>query len=776
MKILSIDEAKQFSSNKVVVIITGVTGQDGSLMADYLIKNTDYEIFGGARRLSVSNHENISHLEPESRFHLINFDLTDAHSISQIICQLKPSYFINFAAQSFVKSSWDFPAQTWETNTTSIIHILESIRLHCPKCRFYNAGCHSSDTRVLTPRGLKHYTELSIGDLVYSINPKNGDLEFKPILKVFEYDYDGDLFEFKHGGLRVTPNHTMLYKTKRGNILSNKADEFIDLSDVKYPTPNPYKGKMLPETINLEEFIPTPIKLGNKNYSKHITEINAYDLMYLIGLYIGDGSCRIMKRKHRRQCIFSGRERNSMGQFDSNLLALPYEDVEYSCPQCVIDIPPTDECFPEVIKTLERNNIRWKLHGQCDITFHQWGLNPYFSECGHSAPKKRIPLWIFDLDYTYQKQVLKGIMDSDGDKRNTISTSSIGLQEDLLKLFVNCGIMPTFGDRPPRTSILKDGRIIKGNYPEYHIHGLKENTGYQRGNYTKIPYKGKVWCFEIEDNHNFLVERNGQLTFSGNSSEEFGDVEYTPQDEKHPMRPCSPYGASKAAARQLVRVYRESYGLYAIQGWLFNHEGTRRGEEFVTRKITKAVAKIQKQIRLKQPITPFELGNLNAKRDWSDAEDSVRAVWCMLNQDKYNPALNEKMHDEFPELYSNDLKNLEETQWLSKNINEYVVSSGENHTVREFVEEAFTEAGIQGKWCITDNDPMSERYVLRNADGTTDGYGLVTVNPAFYRPAEVNCLLGNNTLIINELGWTPIISFKVLVRKMVEQDIDIENS
>src|ERR1039458_7996508 len=133
MKILSIDDARRFADKKVVVIITGVTGQDGSFMSDFLLNNTEYEIFGGARRLSVSNHENIAHIDGEKRFHLINFDLTDAHSIERTISQLNPSYFINFAAQSFVKSSWDFPDQTSDTNTLSIIHILEAIRLYFPE-------------------------------------------------------------------------------------------------------------------------------------------------------------------------------------------------------------------------------------------------------------------------------------------------------------------------------------------------------------------------------------------------------------------------------------------------------------------------------------------------------------------------------------------------------------------------------------------------------------------------------------------------------------------
>ena len=157
MNILSIDDARKFSASKQVVIITGVTGQDGSIMADYLLKNTDYMIFGGARRLSVSNHSNIDHLKDNPRFKLINFDLTDAHSITQIISQLQPSYFINFAAQSFVRSSWDFPVQTWEANTTSVIHILEALRLHAPSCRFYNAGSSEEFGNIAySPQNEKH--------------------------------------------------------------------------------------------------------------------------------------------------------------------------------------------------------------------------------------------------------------------------------------------------------------------------------------------------------------------------------------------------------------------------------------------------------------------------------------------------------------------------------------------------------------------------------------------------------------------------------------------
>ena len=362
MEILNINDAKVLIGTNKVVFVTGVTGQDGSHMVDHLLKTTDYLIFGGVRRLSIKNHENIEHLDNNSRFHLVNFDLSDAHSINKIVESLKPDYFINLAAQTFVGSSWDFPTQTWECNTTGVIHILEAIRQHKPSCRFYNAG----------------------------------------------------------------------------------------------------------------------------------------------------------------------------------------------------------------------------------------------------------------------------------------------------------------------------------------------------------------------------------------SSEEFGDVAYIPQDENHPAKPRSPYGASKSAARQLVKVYRESYRLYAIQGLLFNHEGTRRGEEFVTRKITKGVARIKKAIIEGKSFVPIELGNVKAKRDWSDAEDFVKGIWLMLNQ---------------------------------KAPNEYVLSSNETHTIAEFVWYAFKAADIEGAW---HGQSESSEFSISTKDAIK--YDpvvsvLVKINPKFYRPAEVDLLLGDSNKARKELGWKPETSFEQLVDKMVKNDL-----
>jgi GDPmannose 4,6-dehydratase len=362
MDISNINDVVPLIEGKTVVFVTGVTGQDGSHMADYLLANTNYFIVGGARRLSIKNHENVKHLENNPRFKLVNFDLSDAHSISKIVEKLKPTYFINLAAQTFVGSSWDFPTQTWECNTTGIIHMMEAIRQHKPSCKFYNAG----------------------------------------------------------------------------------------------------------------------------------------------------------------------------------------------------------------------------------------------------------------------------------------------------------------------------------------------------------------------------------------SSEEYGDVAYTPQNENHPSRPRSPYGASKSAARQLVKVYRESYNLYAVQGLLFNHEGTRRGEEFVTRKITKGVARIKKAILEGKSFEPIELGNVKARRDWSDAEDFVDGIWKMLNQETPN---------------------------------EYVLSSNEAHTIAEFVWYAFKATEIEGTW---HGQAESAEFSISTKDAIKYepvSSVLVKINPKFYRPAEVDLLLGDSTKARTELKWEPKTSFEQLVDKMVKNDL-----
>lgn len=257
--------------------------------------------------------------------------------------------------------------------------------------------------------------------------------------------------------------------------------------------------------------------------------------------------------------------------------------------------------------------------------------------------------------------------------------------------------------------------------------------------------------------------------YNAGSSEEMGDVQYSPQNMAHPARARSPYGAAKIAARQIVKVYRESYNLYAIQGLLYNHESERRGEEFVTRKVTKGVARILRSIQTHQPITPIELGNLDAKRDWSHAEDFVVGIWRMMNQEQYREELKDETYSRGSILIACEVerKNIET---LSPKIKEYILSSGETHTIREFVEKAFTQAGIRGDWSGSGIDETFRTF--QHGGFTRDSKKLVIINPKYYRPAEVELLLGDSTDARKELGWKPNVSFEELVSRMVKNDLN----
>ena len=192
----------------------------------------------------------------------------------------------------------------------------------------------------------------------------------------------------------------------------------------------------------------------------------------------------------------------------------------------------------------------------------------------------------------------------------------------------------------------------------------------------------------------------------------------------------------------MVKVYRDSYGLYAIQGWLFNHEGVRRGVEFVTRKITQNVARISHEYANKKSFEPLRLGNIDSKRDWSDSEDFMDGIWRMLNQEKYW------------------------TNVWRKTPDDYVLSSDQTHTIREFVEEAFNSAGFHRSMCRWEGVDEDCKYF--HGDDL-----LMEVDPQFYRPAEVDLLWGDSSRAREELGWKPKTNFAGLVKKMVDNDLKL---
>lgn len=215
--------------------------------------------------------------------------------------------------------------------------------------------------------------------------------------------------------------------------------------------------------------------------------------------------------------------------------------------------------------------------------------------------------------------------------------------------------------------------------------------------------------------------------YQASTSELYGLVQEVPQSEKTPFYPRSPYAVAKLYAYWIVVNYREAFGIHASNGILFNHESPRRGENFVTRKITLGVAKICAGLEK----TLF-LGNLSAQRDWGYAPDYVRMMWMMLQQEKPD---------------------------------DYVVATGEMHSVREFVEKSFQHAGIEIEWQGKDEN---EKGI-----NTKNGQVVVAVNPQYYRPTEVEQLLGNPAKAKLKLGWEPEVKFEELVKIMTKADLEL---
>lgn len=215
--------------------------------------------------------------------------------------------------------------------------------------------------------------------------------------------------------------------------------------------------------------------------------------------------------------------------------------------------------------------------------------------------------------------------------------------------------------------------------------------------------------------------------YQASTSEMFGLVQEIPQKETTPFYPRSPYGVAKLYGHWITKNYRESYNMYACSGILFNHESERRGKEFVTRKITDAVARIKNGIQ-----EVLELGNMDAKRDWGHSKDYVNAMWLMLQQ---------------------------------KKADDYVIATNETRTVREFVNVAFKKVGIELKW---EGTGVEERAI-----NVENNKVVVKVNPKFYRPAEVELLIGDSSKAEKELGWQRNINFNELVERMVQNDLEL---
>ncbi len=281
-----------------------------------------------------------------------------------------------------------------------------------------------------------------------------------------------------------------------------------------------------------------------------------------------------------------------------------------------------------------------------------------------------------------------------------------------------------YGDMTDSASVL---RILQMTKPDeiYHLAAQSHvHISFEMPEYTAN--SDALGTLRILEAIKILGMINKVRFYNASTSELYGLIQESPQTEKTPFYPRSPYAIAKLYSHWITINFREAYNMFACNGIMFNHESERRGENFVSKKITQQAAKIKLGID-----DILELGNLNAKRDWGYAKEYVEAMWLMLQQDK-------------PE--------------------DFVISTGENHTVREFVEKAFKEVGIDIVWKGKGADE-------KGIDKST-GKVLVRVDPRYFRPTEVDELLGDSSYARKKLGWKPRTTFEGLIGIMIEHDLE----
>lgn len=305
-----------------------------------------------------------------------------------------------------------------------------------------------------------------------------------------------------------------------------------------------------------------------------------------------------------------------------------------------------------------------------------------------------------------------------------IRRSSTEKKERIDHLMLNPNFLIRYGDLTDSLSLV---RIIKESQPD-EIYNLAAQSHVQVS--FEVPENtgdvDAIGMLRILEAVRLLgLERKTRI-YQASTSELFGKVQETPQKETTPFYPYSPYACAKQYAYWIIKNYREAYGVFAVNGILFNHESERRGETFVTRKITLAAAKIAAGVQDK-----LYLGNLNALRDWGYAKDYVECMWLMLQHDQ-------------PE--------------------DFVIATGEQYSIRDFCERAFSHAGIDIIW---QGEGLNEKGIDRATDRI-----LIEVDPRFFRPTEVETLLGDPTKAKTVLGWDPRkTSFDELVRLMMISDM-----
>jgi GDP-D-mannose dehydratase len=754
-------------------LITGITGQDGSYLAEFLLEQ-GYEVIGMIRRSSTVNFERIRHIQ--DNITLTTGDLLDEVSMISLLRECRPAEVYNLAAQSFVQTSWAQPVFTGETTALGVTRMLDAIRIVDPDIRFYQASSSvDGNTPVLVRRQgitallpIAHlipsaYQEKRVtlpleGVEVLTVDD-SGRVDFAPVSHISRHPKER-LFTLKYKGggeLKITGDHSIIVFGEHGELVAKRVDE-LGVGDYLIT----YNGSQFQSRRN--GHIPVGIEVRPeyqtrvRGYQEQVTLTS--DLMKFLGFYLAEGHCDLdpPRKLYKVTLTFHIKEQYYTDEV-RRIIAQHFPELTIS----------------EVLKP-EGNSRTVTISGKV--------IASLCAQFGKTAHEKHLPSWVWDLSPDLIGSFLSGYL-GDAQIRPTeitYTTVSKQLAQEMVYLMRNAGfgsrIYPRVNGPHPSptgllipqstcydikvstryTRLLNQSPVHQNSWQQTSLECLpsaifqQDMAGrcYHRIKYKPLVSKDKVkrlaeqYQLTLSDPVDRLVDSTlgvakiteityqdgdfevydisvpkGQRFFAGNipvlchNSEMFGKVREVPQKELTPFYPRSPYGVAKVYGQWITVNYRESYGMHATSGILFNHGSPRRGIEFVERKVAHGVARIKlgldKELRL---------GNLESQRDWGFAGDYVKAMWLMLQQDRPD---------------------------------DYVVATGQTHTVRRLCELAFGHVGLDYR-----------DYVVQDE--------------RFYRPAEVDLLIGDPAKARAVLGWQPETSFEDLVRIMVEADLRLLRS
>lgn len=583
------------------VLVTGGAGFIGSHIVDALLAQGVR--VGVLDNLSTGVRKNLPQESPLLRVH--EGDIRDEEFVRRSVVDYEA--VIHQAALVSVTRSIEDPERTNAVNVGGSLNLLMAARDAGVKRFVYS--CYDSKTRVLTRDGnLKDYQALSPGDQVLSINPVSQLMEWKRIMAVRTYPYHGELLHFigRAYDVLVTPNHKMLIETPSfgngWNLRFEEASRTATRSVFRFP-------RGLWEGTAASQF--------------------SDELLYLVGLYVGDGYSSVgthVAKTGLQRDEWLAIARDSKGRFRS-IQANPTEFRD-NRPRLNLAIPRTDKSRHKVEAALDSLQIKWNNRDDGVIDFYTDEFKEsLLTSCGASAADKHIPRHILNLPASKLRFVLQGILDSDGDGIQNVSTTSRQLVLDLAELAAKLGGSIAFREYEGKRTWIEDHWADCGRNYRLSVRRVPK-WAIGRHKVRRESYDGIVWCPEVEGNHNLLIERNGKFVFCGNSSSSaYGESEVLPKVESMVARPVSPYGVSKLAAENYCRVFAGVYGLHTVSLRYFNVYGPRQKQGPYSGVIPEFVS------RVASGKAPVIFGDGLQTRDFTFVEDVVQANLLSLKAD-----------------------------------------------------------------------------------------------------------------------------------------------